>query len=130
MNNKWQQETVNTERFNKTDLLRDSSWYIQLVRGSSTGYINSNNIIQLTENCKHSDIKVRGKTESCLTFISYKLTITWIFSLINLTVLVCFVSPKFRNSKQQLIDILDLPHSFSFLSLNRDADQHLSCNSV
>ena len=40
MNNKWQQETVNTERFNKTDLLRDSSWYIQLVRGSSTGYIN------------------------------------------------------------------------------------------
>ena len=27
MNNKWQQETVNTERFNKTDLLRDRKMF-------------------------------------------------------------------------------------------------------
>ena len=115
------------------------NWYGTGIKSFCSNWIFSANVlrhcfIQLTENCKHSDIKVRGKTESCLTFISYKLTITWIFSLINLTVLVCFVSPKFRNSKQQLIDIStniwSLPHSFSFLSLNRDADQHLSCNSV
>ena len=37
MNNKWQQETVNTERFNKTDLLRDSSRYIQLVLANFMG---------------------------------------------------------------------------------------------
>ena len=37
MNSKGQQETVNTERFNKTDLLRDSSLYIQLVLANFIG---------------------------------------------------------------------------------------------
>ena len=89
------------------------NWYGRGIKSFGLNWIFSAKVlphyfIQLTENCKRIDIKERKKTESCLTFFSYKLAITWIFSPINRTVKVCFVSPKISTN------IWSLHHSFHF----------------
>lgn len=100
------------------------NWYGRGIKSFGSNWIFSAKVlrhcfIQLTENCKRNDIKERKKTESCLTFFSYKLAITWILSPINRTVTVCFVSPKISQLKTAIdsdisTNIWSLHHSFHF----------------
>ena len=115
------------------------NWYGRGIKSFGSNWIFSAKVlrhcfIQLTENCKRNDIKERKKTESCLTFFSYKLAITWIFSPINRTVTVCFVSPKISQLKtaidRHFKKYLEFASLVSFSYWNREADQHLRCDSV
>ena len=115
------------------------NWYGRGMKSFGSNWIFSAKVlrhcfIQLTENCKRNDIKERKKTESCLTFFSYKLAITWIFSPINRTVTVCFVSPKISQLKtaidRHFNKYLEFASLVSFSYWNREANKHLRCNSV
>ena len=115
------------------------NWYGRGIKSFGSNWIFSAKVlrhyfIQLTDNCKRIDIKERKKTESCLTFFSYKLAITWIFSPINRTVTVCFVSLKISQLKtaidRHFNKYLEFASLVSFSYWNREANNYLRCNSV